>query len=369
MKKTLIVLLLSFAMLFSLCACSGSTVDTDDETQTDTSAASSDASETDASETAAETEITWPTGDVTVYIPADVGSVLDLACRVMVDFLSEKTGVNFVAENDGSGEGARLGNLLLTEEPDGQTLMFCGCGQIISYYNDVWEGNLADTDDFTVIGPLIGQKSGSGAVLLTQPDKPYDTWEELVEYIKANPDTLTAAISSGRPNEIRMKLLFEEFGIMDMVRWVSASNNDTITGLLGGTIDLAMVDEVNGPAYMASGDLKGILDSRVDRDYPDDDSKPYLDSVQILSDISDNPEDLAVWWPMTIIGPAGMSDELCEYINDLCATIADSEEFMERVNGLGGTNTYEACSVEEFREIVAECDRQIATIIQEETEE
>ena len=49
---------------------------------------------------------------MTILVPADVGAPLDLATRVMKDYLQEKTGVNIIVQNDGTGGGAKLRHLV-----------------------------------------------------------------------------------------------------------------------------------------------------------------------------------------------------------------------------------------------------------------
>ena len=81
--------ILQSVLLFSVCSlilsCGG--------TKTETPKA-------DAPKTDTPAEVKWPTGDVTILVPADVGAPLDLATRVMKDYLQEKTGVNIIIENE-----------------------------------------------------------------------------------------------------------------------------------------------------------------------------------------------------------------------------------------------------------------------------
>lgn len=358
--KKIIALLLALTMAFALCACGGETASpaTSSAPAADNNAADNSVADSNEPEAAV-----WPsTETVTVYIPADVGAPLDLAARVAIDYLSEVTGATFIPENDATGGGARIAEKLKSSAPDGSAISFCGAGQIVSYYNGTWESNIADPESFTVIGPMIGQSQPSGAIICTQVDAPYDTLEEFVQYVKDNPGIVTVAIVTGTPHEVRLKLLLDYFGIYDQVRFVSTNNNDAITGILGGSVNIACLTETVGGQHVLEGTMKGLVNVNYERNYPDDELKPAHDSIPYLYEIIGEEEaiPLCCAWGMIIAGPAGMSDELCNAINDTFAGIADSEEYMERIHGLGGTNTYEYMTVEETRAAIALADEQTA---------
>ncbi len=298
---------------------------------------------------------------MTILVPADVGAPLDLAARVMADYLTAATGYNFVIENDGTGGGAKQGETLYNAPKDGSVLMYAGGGQVPPYYSGSWEHNLANPEEYTIVSSMVGLAVPSAAVMVTQPDKPFNTWPELVEYIKANPNTLTVAVANGTPHEIRMKLLFQREGLMDMVRWISGTNNDISTGLLGGNIDIGMLTETAGPQYIHEGDLKGLIYSNWLRNYADNEVKPVLDAIDTVADIYGDEEapSLCCAWPMALAGPAGMDEALCDKIAEVVNGIVDSEEFMQRVRDLGGTNTFQAFTREEMREMMDHVDEQV----------
>ena len=66
--KKLIAFLLAAVMIVALVGCGSAKTETP---------------KTDAPKTDAPAEVKWPTGDVTILVPADVGAPLDLATRVM----------------------------------------------------------------------------------------------------------------------------------------------------------------------------------------------------------------------------------------------------------------------------------------------
>lgn len=310
---------------------------------------------------AAPAEVVWPTGDVTLYVPASVGAPLDLASRVMADYLTETTGYNFIVENDDVGGGYDASEKVSGGTPDGSILITTGSGQVVSYYNGTWDKNPADPADFTLVGVSIQQMQPSGAVIVTQPDKPYNDWLEFVDYVNANPNTVTVGFVVGTPHEVRLKLLLDYFEIMDKVRFVSGSNTDINTGLLGGNIDVGCLTETVGPQYITEGQMKGLIYSNYERTYKKTEATKCLDDMMMVSDIvEENPEALCCAWDIAYAGPAGMDQALAQKIADTMKGIADSPEWMERVYALGSTNNYVYVPLDELAEHLDLAESQIA---------
>ena len=237
----------------------------------------------------------------------------------------------------------------------------CSHDAALAVYNGSWAHNLANPEDYTIVSSMVGLAVPSGAVVVTQPDAPYDSWQALIDYIKANPDTVVAGAANGTPHEVRLKLLLREEGVLDKVRWISGTNNDISTGLLGGSINVGMLTETAGPQFMVEGKLKGLLYSNVVRNYA---GKPEvvaaLDAIPTVADIYGDAKapELTCAWPMAFAGPGGMDEALADKICEVVSSIVDSPEYMERVKALGGTNTFQDFTRAEMREMMDRVDEQ-----------
>lgn len=321
MKKLLAILLIA-AMVFSFAACG------EKETGSD------------------EKKITWPERDVTVLIPNATGSPVDLSARVFLDYLSQKTGVSFVVENNDTGHGALIAEQVYNADPDGYTLMIDGIGSEISYYTGTWSHQL--TKDYKIIASSVGQYAGMTGVVVCGKDKPYKTWDEFVQYVNDNPDKVTVANATGTAHEIRIKLVFDYFGLTDKVHWVSGATQEAITGVMGGNIDVGFIPTSNVGPYLEDGSFVGLLTASVERNYPES-MKKVLDGIPVLSDVTDKPEELVFWSPIILFGPKDIPDELAEYINSLTVGLKDDAAYMERILALGPTNTYPYMSCSELK--------------------
>lgn len=367
MKKLLsLVLVLILAMGLFACGNTGAPSITTPAANTPSAPATQAPAESQDAGQSQEPEITWPNGDITLYIPSQVGSATDVNARTMADWIAMKTGVDVVCENDDVGGGANLADKLIKAAPDGQTLMFVGMANITSYYSGTWTLNPADPANFSIACGTIQPDPDSGCIILTQPDQPYSNWEELANYIKEHPGEVTVASVSSSVMDIKLRALFNYTGLSEQVRYVSTSRADSTTGLLGGNINLVIMDEATASNYILDGSAKGIVNCRVNEDFSvyEGDINKAISAVETLTDILGDKADAAMVPNRTmIVGPAGMSDELIKKIAAIVDTIVDGdEEWQARLVANGGTSYYRTWDPQEVRSEWARLDPIVAEI-------
>lgn len=338
--KKLFAILLALVMVFSFAACGEKKEDVKEEAKV------------------------WPEGikEVTVMVPNAVGAMLDQSTRIMVAYLNETyPDTNFVIENDdGSGNASCI--KFASAPGDGSVIMAHGSGAIIQFYQDQWDYNLADRSYAQAICGNVGQLQPSGGVFLINPnEKRFTDIPSLVDYVKAHPGEIRFSYGTGTPHMIRMMLITNYYGITDLVKWVPGPTPDVRTWIQGGNTDVAILTETTACADARGGKAVAILDSLVDRNYTDD-LKDVLDKCPIVTDyVTDRvqAEKLVCAHPMTIFGPASMSEETAKQINAACAGIAERPDYMEQIKALGSSNTYQIFTWEEINEITQAADRQV----------
>ena len=350
MKKKIIAILCVLVMLFALVSCGGSnTANTNTNTNTGNDAPQ---------------EVTWPNGKLTIYVPAEAGSPVDQMARCWADAYVEATKGDFEVVNDAAGDGERLFQLLKKAKPDGMTILIGGAGQIMQYYSGVHQDNPADLTKYTIVGPCMWQAK-MAAACLTQPDAPYNNVQELKEYVKAHPGQVTCAMSSGTSRYLAMTRLLEALDIYNDVRIVEANSKETTTGLLGGTINIALMNDQYVPQYVSENTLKALVLTRVDREYEtyiDEQYWELMSKIPTFGDLGLN--DYYTVSPMCIFGPAGMSADLCNKMIQTMETVLTKPEWTERIKTqLGGSNCYDSHTHEELEKIILDADKVIADIL------
>ena len=358
-KLTSMVLLL--AMLLALCACGGGT--TQPTKAPESAAPASDAPSSDNPENGGDTAAKWPNGDVTILSGYAVGSLTDISVRVAGDYIAEKTGATVIYENNDVGGGANLITKLAAAEPDGQTMMFVGMNTIANYYNGTWSLNPSDWSKFKLVCPSVQPYPDSGCMLLTQAGSPYSTWDELAEYAHEHPGEVTVASIAGKVMDIKMKALFNGTGVSKDIRWVSTTNADAAAGLLGNVINIIMLDEITALSYLKDGQVKALINCRVESDYLDTmyANKEDVEAIKAVPSLVDvfgeeEAEKLMVPNRSMFIVPADTPDEICDQIRAVVDGLADENEgeWCERKTVAGGTSTY---YVFDNKEVMAEWDR------------
>ncbi len=289
---------------------------------------------------------TWPNGNVTILAGYAVGSLTDINIRTIADWIKKKTGATVIVENNDVGGGANLATKLVNAKPDGQTLMLVGMNTIMNFHNGLWSVNPADATKFKLVCGAIQPHPDSGCMILTQAGQPYSNWKELEAYAAANPGKVTVASMPGKVMDTKMKALFIKTGVSKNIRWVSTTSADANAALLGGNINLVMLDETTAAGYLKDGKLKALINSRDNKDYSlykDGADKDIIMKVPTLIDVfGDKGKEYAVPNRSMFVAPAGTPDEIVAQIAKVIDSIGaeTSGEFYDKARINGGTSKY-----------------------------
>lgn len=272
--KKMIALTTAAAMCLSLAACSVSTSSKEttaaettvaDKTETaeeDTTAAAED---TEASEAEGDLVATadYPTKPLTMIIPYGAGGTTDTWGRKLAVLLEKYLGQSITVTNQGGASGS-IGSQFVKDQPsDGYTLLVCA--ETMGTYRTM---NICDLgyDDFTVISPLVGDPK----VLVVGKDSKYNTLEELLEDIKANPGKITMSHSGPGGSGHNQGLVLKELGY-EVAMTSFDSGNDALLGVIGGQVDFTNPNISTLGGYIESGDVKAlaVFSSERMEAYPD----------------------------------------------------------------------------------------------------
>lgn len=302
--KKLFAMGMAAVMCLSATACSVST--------SETTAAATTAAETqaEAETTAAEAEESaeapeeteqadgdlvatadYPTKPMTMIIPYGAGGTTDTWGRKLAVLLEKYLGQSITVTNQGGASGS-IGSQFVKDQPsDGYTLLVCA--ETMGTYRTM---NVCDLgyDDFTVIAPLVGDPK----VLVVGKDSEYDTLEELLAAIEANPGKVTMSHSGPGGSGHNQGLVLKELGY-DVAMTSFDSGNDALLGVIGGQVDFTNPNISTLGGYIESGDVKplAVFASERMEAYPDipaftetiPEAEKYLDiPYTLLSFVVDN---------------------------------------------------------------------------------
>jgi tripartite-type tricarboxylate transporter receptor subunit TctC len=133
---------------------------------------------------AAEKGKEFPTKPVTLIIPVGAGGSHDLTARAVTSAAMNYLGQPIIVQLKPGGGGAIGSEIVAKSNPDGYTLLFGGMGW--SSTLPAVEGRSKGPDDLMAVCRI----NYSPTIIVSRPNLPFKTLNEMLEYAKANPDKL-----------------------------------------------------------------------------------------------------------------------------------------------------------------------------------
>jgi tripartite-type tricarboxylate transporter receptor subunit TctC len=195
---------------------------------------------------------TYPDRPVKIVVPFPAGGTADAVPRLLGDFLSRKWGQPVLIENH-SGAGGNVGaEFVYRAAPDGYTLLSSPPPPLVTNHN-LYPKLGFDPLQFEPISVTSHVPSG----VFVNPDKiKANTVPELIEYLKQNPDKVTAATQG---NGTTSHLTSEMFQLMTKTKLRNIpyrGSAPALQGLLAGDVDLMFDNLGVSMAMVNSGKLK-----------------------------------------------------------------------------------------------------------------
>ena len=238
--------------------CSGAGQETETkaaEAKTEANAADDGENSQEAADSG-ETGSTWEMKKEAEYVvPANPGGGSDISARKIAEIaqkekLAEK---NLMVVNKPGGACAVGYNYVGTKKGDPYTLLSLHSGNIVVSEVNGWEQTWDDLTDIVAIMAF------DDVTLCVQSDSPYQTIEELLEAAKANPGTLKfGSDQRGNTSQLGYELIKKYTGA-DFNYVQFDSSGDVATALLGGHVDVGILNPCECIAQVSSGDFKPIV--------------------------------------------------------------------------------------------------------------
>ena len=203
---------------------------------------------------------TFPIHPVTMIIPTAAGGIVDTIGRVIAERMKAPLGQAIIIENVGGAEGTIATARAARAKPDGYTIIFGITG------THVLNGALYSLrydllNDFAPILPL----GTAPLVLFARKTVPAKDLNELIVWLKANPDKAAAGITTAGPHLLTVFFLKETGTRFALVpyRGAPAAFQDLMAGridLMFGTTDqLPLVRAGSLRAFALTSDVRSAL--------------------------------------------------------------------------------------------------------------
>jgi tripartite-type tricarboxylate transporter receptor subunit TctC len=175
----------------------------------------------------------YPVKPVRVIVPFAAGGSTDIAGRLICQWLSERTGQQFIVENR-TGAGTNLGTeLVVRATPDGYTLLVVGATNTINVtlYEKL---NFDFVRDITPVAGIVR----SPLVMEVNASLPVNTVPEFIAYAKANPGKVNMASSGVGATPHMAGELFQWMAGIKMVHVPYRGDAPALADLLGGQVQV-----------------------------------------------------------------------------------------------------------------------------------
>jgi len=255
----------------------------------------------------------YPEKPITIIMCWPPGGTMDVSMRPLAQAASQSIGQLMVIEYRAGASGSVGMGLLKTKKPDGYTIGVTSAGSVAQQH--LSKVGYGITKDFTCIMQYADVAYG----LVVRADSPWKTFQELVDYAKANPGKIryTSASPAGSP-ALTMASLSKRFGI-DWANIPFAGGAPALTALLGGHVEAYSATLGGCKSHILSGRLR-LLAAFGEKRIP---SFPDVPNINELG--------YPIMFPLGyyIFGPKGLSADILETLHQAFKKGLQDPEFIK----------------------------------------
>jgi len=245
----------------------------------------------------------YPDKPITFVVPFGAGSATDLLARALSASVTEQAGQAVVVENRPGASGMIAAQHVARARGDGYTVL------ITTNTTQAANPHLFKKlpyDPMTDFMPLTGLGRG-GQVLVVRADAPFKTVHDVVRAARQDPGKLS--FGSGNSSSRMAGEMLKQLTGTDIV-WVGYNSNpNALNDLLGGHIDMMVIDTVTGLSQIEAGKLRPLGASTHER-------LPQLPQVPTLDEAGIKGYDMGYWFAAYVPRgtPTAVADALRQWL-------------------------------------------------------
>jgi tripartite-type tricarboxylate transporter receptor subunit TctC len=263
----------------------------------------------------------YPTGPITIVVPFSAGGPTDTVTRLVAEPMSKQLGQQIVVQNVGGAGGTLGATQVANAAPDGYTLLVhhIGMSTAPSLYADL------AFDPVTGFAP-IGLITSVPMTIVARKDFPPSTLQELIDYVKANADTVTYANAGIGAASHLCGMLFMSAIDVELVTVPYQGTGPAMTDLIGGQVDFMCDQTTNTTGQIQGGEVKAYAVTSPER-------LPNLPDLPTTAEAGLPDFQLGIWHGL--YAPAGTPDDVLAKLNAALKTAVADPAVGERFAELG----------------------------------
>lgn len=269
----------------------------------------------------------YPSRPVQVLVPAAPGGGTSLVGRVIAERLQAELGQPFVLVNRGGAGGRIATNEVAKATADGYTLLLTFGGPIASGVGLFKSMPYVVQRDFAPVG-LVAELS---IMLVASPEFNVKSVDDVLRYARANPDKMTASISSiGSMGHLMTELFVTKHDIK-INRIPYKGSGEAMKDFIAGRIDIAFDTLPTLVPFVQQMNVRAIAVASNER-------SSFLPNVPTFKELGIEGMEASVWYAM--LAPAGTPPEAIDRLSKALQKILKSDEVRVSMSKLGVTPVF-----------------------------
>jgi tripartite-type tricarboxylate transporter receptor subunit TctC len=262
----------------------------------------------------------YPDRNITMVVPFSAGGPTDTVTRLIAEPMSGELGVQIVVQNVEGAGGTVAAGEVSQAQPDGYTVLMhhIGMSTAPALYADLPYNPL---EDFKTVG-LVTEVP---MTIIARRDFQPNTLQELVDYVKANANTITYANAGIGAASHLCGLLFQRAIGVKLQEVPYEGTGPALTDIVGGQVDFMCDQTTNTTGQIKSGEVKAYAVTTEER----------VESLPNLPTATEAGLDLqlTVWHGLYV--PADTPDEVVQTLSDALKVALADQGVIDKLAELG----------------------------------
>jgi tripartite-type tricarboxylate transporter receptor subunit TctC len=260
----------------------------------------------------------YPSRPVRIIVPFPPGGAADLLARLMAQSMSDSMGKSIVTENRPGGATIIAADLTAKSPPDGYTLLMAVDSTLTMNQSLYSKLPYDPVKDFAPVTLLAEQP----LLLSANPNAPFKSVKELVDYAKANPGTVNIGIGA-LVSRVAAELLKLMTGA-DMTIIPYSGSAPSRQALLAGDVQAAFSDVASPAPFIKEGRMRALATTG---------PKRALRDVPTVAEAGLPGYEVKSWY--ALVAPAGTPPPIIERLNAEVTKALQSASLKNRLGDLG----------------------------------